>query len=99
MVYTDGDMTNNTNDKQWASLVFFGGAVIWAHGATREAAAQAVAKQARRDLRQYLPKKKAELACNLYEVAGRSWSYDDYEGMTLEDGTRVACDGNIRVEA
>jgi hypothetical protein len=89
------------NDKQYLGIVYYLGATIWHHGATREDAAQLAAKQAKRDLRHYLKRgAKVDWKVNLFEVGGQDWSLDGYTSqVTLEDGTDVRCIGHLPVTA
>ncbi len=85
---------------QWLGVVFYLGAMIWAHGATQDEAAVACAKRAQRDLRPYLKRgAKPVWLVNLYEVHDQDWSYDQDTGITLADGTRAQVEAKMGLQA
>jgi len=85
---------------QWLGVVFWYGALIWAHGETQQQAADACAKQAKHSLKQYLKRgQKVEWNVNLYEVHDQDWTYDDETGFVLADGRRALREDCLKVTA
>lgn len=85
---------------QWLGVVYYLSAMIWAHGETEQQAAEAVAKQAKRDLRHLIKRgAKVEWFVNLYEVHDQDWTYDQDTGFVLADGRRAQRESTMRVTA
>lgn len=85
---------------QWLGVVFFYSSLIWAHGSTQEEAAEACAKQAKRDLKHLFKKgAKVEWRVNLYAVNNQDWSYDQELGIIRADGSRAALHETLKLYA
>ena len=84
-------MSNNAlKSDRFLAVVYWYGAMIWAHGSDDEQAAKACAKNAKRSLRQYLKRgERLDWVVNLYEIDGGDWSYCEDAGICWSNGTRI----------
>jgi hypothetical protein len=92
--------TKTADSKKYAALIHVMACCSFSHGATPHEATWNAIRQAKSDLKGVFNfPQETEWTGNVYEVNGKDWTYDYYEGLTLEDGTPVSLAEHVKMRA